>query len=493
MKKNFLCLSPQRTLRVILLALTLSSEAAKPAHPVYPELELLITSPRVVDSPAAHYPGDWSFGTLMERTFGEKLAPSVVRSWLLSYDFTQKIATYDVPAREKARRLLIEPWQKADGFTGSHSLEWRPDFKNAPFQLLAIVNRQDVGIIQPNTSSSSTEYYNTSGSAGELRFVYGVTDQEGQPLLGGMTIILEFRSGFIDFFGKDVASAPERRQMLLHELALEWHHLGRRGQIDKIYLEELAQLTNILTTPLFGERAPTPLGQKPLGDDYIESTCDQPAAFGFSRLQALGVPGTQALLRIRTNDNALGAGREFRQFNIHEWGILPAPVSASPAQDFWDEGSSAHQKLVKYFKQAEPSAAFLPTELEVDGTVVPVLGGHSLVMPHQEDIAWRADRLSAQTRRKISLNSCIGCHGSETNSSGFHIAPRLNYVPSLLSDFLASTDERKTTKDPVSNERYTQKGELARRISIQEELLKKRNIRSNRFAKLRSNQELAPH
>lgn len=157
---------------------------------VDPSRELLITDVSVVDdcyrttwkgscpdriAPATR--GAWTFGRIAEGIFGtnddEKLSKRV-RQWLNLWMETQTVNTEPLYPRTAMRDLVIRPWKRA---SGGDIL----DMKKAPFRLLAVSVRMDIGqpIFLPNLQS-----------AGELRLVFGILDEHGGPT--PFTMILEY-------------------------------------------------------------------------------------------------------------------------------------------------------------------------------------------------------------------------------------------------------------------------------------------------------------
>ena len=122
-----------------------------------------------------------------------------VRDWLESWEADQSINGHTVAARDKITGLIIDPWKAKDGFAEATRDEWEIDLANAPFRLLAIVNRIDMGGIV-NVAGESVSfgnsgragYYDGTAPNGELRLVFAATDSEGEPLEGGFTAIFEY-------------------------------------------------------------------------------------------------------------------------------------------------------------------------------------------------------------------------------------------------------------------------------------------------------------
>ena len=172
------------------------------------EKELLITDLSVVnDARASGAGGAWSFGGLMTA-----LAPGdaaiLVKRWLESYGRRLEVNGFALSPRPAIRVRLIEPWMKRDGATSFAA--WTPNLANAPFRLLAIIYRPDLGIVTRD---------GTIRSAGEARFVFTALDLARTASLDGasplpFTVIFEYGLGASD---RDGVTAWAQR----------WHGLGR--------------------------------------------------------------------------------------------------------------------------------------------------------------------------------------------------------------------------------------------------------------------------
>ncbi len=92
-------------------------------------------------------------------------APGLVKHWLESFERRQEINGFPLAPRPAMRTRLVEPWMKKDG--ARSFADWTPNLANAPFRLLAIVYRPDLGIVAAD---------GTIKSAGEARFVFTALD-----------------------------------------------------------------------------------------------------------------------------------------------------------------------------------------------------------------------------------------------------------------------------------------------------------------------------
>ncbi len=467
-----------------ILSMALTATAIATPHPIKPEHELIITSPRVVNSDLAVYPGPLSFGGLLEANYGKSSAPEVARSFILSFTKPTRVNNQTIPARTKAYQKVVKPWLEKDGFEETNLFSWRPNLANAPFKLTAIVNRQDIAIansISPtpdfsrtfvprsstfrrrfSTGSGTESYYGSSiPPAGELRLIYCLTNADGTPIEGGMTVIFEYdqRNLIVSNPEENPISTRRPSGQANHQVAKLWNMLSSHEKLDVGYLRDLENLVVKATTT------------------------EKQDTFRFR-----GGP----MLRIRTNDNALGIGREFRQFNSSSGSNLsPALLSTSIHDKFYIEKSEYSKVLSNYIFGKRS----LPQEVMIKNKKISTSTAHSIVLPGRENrSAWKGYRVKNSIRRNISMNSCIGCHGNETGSDGFHLAPPIDSkLPTLLSGFLANNEANNAMEDPYTQKSYSGRGELARRKYIQELFLDPDSAQDEQFAKLLTRTDLLIH
>jgi hypothetical protein len=80
---------------------------------------------------------------------------------------------------------------------------------------------------------------------------------------------------------------------------------------------------------------------------------------------------------------------------------------------------------------------------------LPFRGGNA---PTNIDTTWRATGITNnQARHLVSVNTCNGCHGGETQTQFLHIGPRSATSVAPLSTFMTG----KTVRDPVSGQSRT--------------------------------------
>ena len=368
-----------------------------PADSLDPARVLTVTDLGVVEDPARTYDicgnrgnpdGAWTFKTLMTHmanTPRTGVTPEdFVDQWLTNWTGFREINTHPVRARLAMKTRVLDPWRGADG---------RLDLDRAPFRLLAIVNRLDL---------RGNPIYG-GGNGGELRFVFGVVDRNALAGCSALpfTVILEY-------------GVPVRGCSAVKDYAGEWIALGGASPGTAEYNAALQAITDRVTA---ANAAPA----KPNGN---------------------------AINQIRTNEIALGAPWELRQFEIPPGGGLLKLVSTAQTPD---EGYDRMPLLASFMdrhraeiladRHVVPSS-YAPRLFEVE----PFLSGATVTRDVTDDRVWMAPAgwpVDAEVRHKFSLATCNGCHGGEArdNLAGdrtrfVHIDVRRTGRPSVLSKFL---------------------------------------------------------
>lgn len=254
-----------------------------------PDKELIVTDLSVVEDPARTLEpcaanegaplGAWTFGRLAEAMAGAGDPRILVEDWLLSWESDQRVNGYVASPRAILRERVLDPWRKRSG--GSFL-----DLSKAPFRLLSIVNRVDLG--RPK-----------DGSAGEGRFVFGVVDVEDGCRALPFTIILEYE-------------LPSSSACDAQAWAEAFHALGALP-FGEALNEELEAITSAFAGP----------GAMP------------------------GRPNGSALNQIRTNEavGPRGTPWEMREFVLREGGrLVPETVKQTPDASF--AGSEALARFV---------------------------------------------------------------------------------------------------------------------------------------------------
>ncbi|RKH26543.1 hypothetical protein D7Y13_20445 [Corallococcus praedator] len=411
------------------------------------ERTLLVRDPAVVlDSARTWDPctgagtkgGRWTFAHLMRQmAMGSGASPEAfVTQWLSSWlnDFTLNGDT--VPARRKMYDEVIAPWATASGAQSSllqnaSTGRWevqlnKPlDLGIAPFRLLAIVNRLDLG----NTQGGG---YGRQANAGELRFVFGLTrpspwgsgGTEATCNLKPFTVIFEY-------------GVPGTGCATVVAWARQWAMLGNHPSFDAAYRAQLTAMTESVV--LYG--------------------------------MAAGKGNLSALNQLRTNEAVLGAtqGRpwELREFRLTDEN--PANGTDTPAHGFLrphtlslTPDDAAHDSQMD-----DDVDLFVRTQVK-GGLELPVVipnrctakyavpyrfkgrsfqGANALVAPPTHWAAHGASATDASevcARKAFSLNTCNGCHFKDTGTNDFsgvnntaftHISPTSG-IPARLSRFL---------------------------------------------------------
>lgn len=382
---------------------------------VDPVRELVITDPSVVeDSTRTFDPctesgtrmGTWTFGHLMTEMANQAetgIDPSdFVRRWLHRWEIDQTINDFPVAARPSITNLLINPWPRIPGTT-------KLDLAEAPFRLLAIVNRID---LRENVLYGG-------GSAGEARFVFGALNRNSCGSVPQFTVILEY--------GIKKASCP-----LLHAWAEQWHNLGSLPLGSPAYNSALEAITT----------------------QFTEAGAD-PAK----------LPNKSALNQLRTNEIALASPWELREFRIFDSDSDAGHLREVTVKQTPDIGRNNQPVIRDYINANE-------ADILVSKHVVPIefppgaafLGGSSLT---PLGMFWNGPATinSLDARRLFSFNTCNGCHARETQICSTpancftHVKPRPAGSSAGLSGFMTGID----LSDPVVSTTVSHFDELTRR------------------------------
>ena len=155
---------------------------------------------------------------------GEHDPAEFTLQWLQQWETNQTVNGQVSPARPDIRPMIIDPWLAA---SGGVSL----DLSLAPFQLLAIVNRIDLRVHDEDSVTT----------AGEGRFVFGVLNEQGEPL---PPIAGDITGGFIVIFEYELMADDMRD---LDRWARKWHELGRHKIGSDRYNRTLESITRNFT------------------------------------------------------------------------------------------------------------------------------------------------------------------------------------------------------------------------------------------------------
>jgi len=358
---------------------TLNFEVQLPPCFVNKKRELMITDVNVVNDPV--------------RANGQFLAPSS-GAWTFGH-LMREMAPTPADAPAMAQRLF-ETWltdQTVNGFriaarpaAQQQILDIWPrtptgelDLDRSPFQLQAIVSRIDLRDV-------------SAGSAGQGRFVFALTDAGG--FFGQeFTVIMEF-------------NLPATTDQEVIDWANRWHALASHPFPSEEYNAALEQITRS-----FSDRNAGP-----------------------------GRVNGSNLLQLRTNDFLLSffSRWELREFELSaDTGFLqPSTVKETPDLSF-----NNTQTLADFTNQNEaaiisviPGAPSTTVPREFQGS--PFLAGSIF----NDGIGWNSFGIrNPEARFHVSLNTCNGCHGPETNTGFLMIFPRSFGQEAGLSQFLTGT------------------------------------------------------
>lgn len=206
-------------------------------NPVDYARELMITDLSVVEDPCrtTWFPagpcapgtvGVWTFGALMMHMAGARPPEEFVAEWLHTFEVAHVINGFPVPNHANIRPMFIDPWLVRSGCPAGAPLTGPGacplDLQQAPFRLLAVVNRVDLA--GPGYGSTSP---------GEARLVFGFIDpRTGAPFEA--TVIFEY-------------NLPITRNALDWEQ--EWHVLSTLPLGSIPYRDHLQSITDQITVP----------------------------------------------------------------------------------------------------------------------------------------------------------------------------------------------------------------------------------------------------
>jgi hypothetical protein len=282
----------------------------------------------------------------------------------------------------------------------------RIDLAQAPFRLLAIVNRQD---LRDNFG------YGQSGSGGEARLVFGAVmceDLPGSTLSFSnepeleFTVIFEYEVPLGSCFGA-------------RNWANQWRNLGTLTTGSTAYNTALQAITDQFTLR-----------------DVMPGR----------------LPNRSAINQVRTNEIALFTPPVDSMWQLRE-GTLR---SVAP-----DAGFLEHSTVAQTPAGATPAVTHIGPF--INANVASLLAGtHVVPLQYPAGSPFRGSHIdvgaggpwnpsgvpNTEARHKFGLATCNGCHKPETHTNFLHISPRTIGSASALSDFLTGANMPKT--DPVS-------------------------------------------
>jgi hypothetical protein len=399
----------------------------------------------------------WTFGYLVNQMANTAVtnvsSDAFVRGWLDSWRFATTINGDPVSppvANDDTGRpnisvpeYLLRKWRLASRVRsdGTFDPNTNPPLKmeKAPFRLLAIVPRFD---LRRNS-------FFGEGTAGELRFVFGVLDLDANSNLAtdprsafsGPCEALDGPSRFpSDFRNSTVIleyAVDKATEADIVTWARAWVGLSGRDHSDPLYRGELQRLTDSVVKATLGK---------------VKDRSNQ-----------------SAIIRIRTNEAPGGAGpwhlREFAipgtrnsqgrlvytngKLNCSNSACVPRPQTVKQTPADRHNGTKelaawvlANENLILQENHKVP---------DVLSSGVRFLGGTAINPP---GVVWGGPSLTGQVRHLFSLNTCNGCHSLETGSHFAHIESRRFHEEAVLSGFLIGAGDGNPLEvtDPVSGE-----------------------------------------
>ncbi len=381
---------------------------------VYPEMSLLVNATPVVDDPQRTYDvctnagnpnGAWTFKRLMENIANEPVtgvnAADMVEDWVNSLGVNQTINSFPVDATTRAAKLLNHWPRDIDG---------RLDLAHSPFRLLAIVNRLDL--------RTATTYGN--GGAGEGRFIFGIIKVDPNDLMDTCmtepgTVIFEY-------------GVPLQQCSAIRNYGMQWAELEDHALGSPSYNAALQAITDQFTS---AGAAPT----KPNGS---------------------------ALNQLRSNDFPITSPWELREFHLNpntHW-FDTVSTALTPHFDSYTNTGFLSPVLTQFINQNANDILLERHEIPLSFNSFPFLTGSAMnPFLSQGPKTWIVPGTNSEARHKFALNTCNGCHGTETGTRFLHVEPRGSGNQSVLSRFMDGTG---TFIDPVSGIPHSF-GELSRR------------------------------
>jgi hypothetical protein len=370
---------------------------------VDPWRELFITDVDVVENPDRTYDpctgagtpmGPWTFGRLMTEMANEPVTGirpgDFVEHWLEQWTQDLTINGWTVHDRAVLAQAFIDTWPRLpDG---------QLDLAEAPFRLLAIVNRLD---LRENTVYGGS-------NAGEARFVFGFLNCHGAipplPDKQESTVILEYGIDKSGCFG-------------VRNWAQQWKGLSAFALGSPAYNAALQAITDQFTL------ANADPGQN---------------------------PNRSAINQVRTNETFFFIPHwQLREAKICHpkaacGGLLQHTVIAQTPNVTLQNTTTLRDYINNNTASILAGAHVVPLKFPAG---VSFRAGE--IQPGSGAWGWNhAGVVDLEARHKFSLATCNGCHTAETKTSFVHVANRDPGAAAELSDFLTGANMPKT--DPVS-------------------------------------------
>jgi hypothetical protein len=364
-----------------------------------PKSVLMITDRKVVGDTtrtwdpcdAASHPnsGPWTFGHLITSLPGVTDPAKLAEKWLGTWKVKQTVGTgIEVPDRPRIADVLSH-WPRVAGAL---------DLDQAPFRLLAIVNRVDLAenLMFPGGATPTAP-----GSAGELRFVFDVTPIQDTGA-GKQCAIMRFQ---VIFEYRVTASTCDDAK----HWAQRWIDLGGLGLGTPAYNAALEGITEDIVVNGKGELAQVRTDEIDLADSIGKPT--------FWEMREFALLGSGASLSLSER-----------------------PVRRTPPDTL------NHEEALATLVNSKAS--------DILQNVYEFSGADAGANPQMDDTTfWDGKRGSASVqitdpavRFNFSLNTCTGCHARETCTHFSHVIQNGAGQEATLSAFL---EGGQNVPDPV--------------------------------------------
>ncbi|MBN4080535.1 hypothetical protein JYT31_02615 [Beggiatoa alba] len=375
------------------LAATVNVAVTHTPHSVVVDRELMITDLSVVESVHTNPGGRWTFEHLITQMMPQANPTAQQKSDFVLNWLSLWTSIQSVNGFSVAARNFIQS-SIIDPWLLASGGTGTLDLSLAPFRLLAIVNRLDLA--QRDTSGNVL-------NAGEGRFVFGVLDSSGFQLQ--FTMIFEY-------------GLPATTEGELNNWIADWHQLS---------LEEFSA-----TNPAYNNALLV------LTDRFVAKNANP------------GKPNGSALNQLRSNEIALSSPWELREFMLSSVTGELQQVTVKDNPDLSVNNTTSMRDFINNNTTAILNGNFsIPDTFQgqpfVAGASINTLGLSSVL---------RADGITNNgARHKLSLNTCMGCHGRETNTGFLHVNPRSLGFEAFLSGFLKGdiNSQAITVLDPIDN------------------------------------------
>lgn len=442
---------------------------------------LFITDLAVVEDPARTYnvsnntgnpTGAWTFGTLMKEMANTPAtgisAKDFLREWVKTWTVDQTIGTFainqgyiNVEKRERVFMHLIGPWlNKANGTnTTIDANNWEGIWNNtpeanllinAPFKLMAIVNRLDL--------RGNSLYGGTVKNAGETRFIFTLIDPTTgkPPVHDDIGVVFIPTDGAIDWIGMNVIleyGNPIKNKCDLKLFAQQWYDLSAFTLGSASFNDNLQQITDQIVKSGKG-------GTKNLNRSALNQLRTN------EKILQLTPPGANIALA-----DWEGVDWQLRQFELDETGYLTPTVVTNtlvddrPSQSSYTYNSAANIPLgqtaanddIEDWIYGPNSTQINRIRISKGNHNIPeqFLAGSATIykeMSHYFGLDWtqlgidktliqevhNPNLLAKQIRHQISLNTCQGCHGGENKTNFTQMIPRGYGEPANYWDAIPS-------------------------------------------------------